>query len=225
MNIVVGSAFRNSAPRLGSYLARVEALRQHVGPDHSVRVIAAEGDSIDTTRAELQRQPLVQHVACDHGGPWFGSTEAPERMVALSKVCNSIFEAVNEEDDVLVYVESDLLWDPATIGALIDAAANREGGFDVFAPLIYAGKLFYDIWGFRHLDGTRFSPFEPLKGLHPQGYFSEVGSVGSCLVMRGEVARRVRVRNDYCLVGWCEDARRQGYKIAACPAFSVEHPA
>lgn len=223
MNIVIGSAFRNSAAAVYDYIDRVSKLRM-LYPQDTIRVIAAEGDSFDDTRRRLQQFPFVQHVPCDHGQRWFGSTEDPDRMVALSKVGNAIFDAVREDDDVLVYIESDLIWDGPTIAGLIDAAMTRDGGFDVFAPLVYVGKRFYDVWGFRHLDGSRFSPFEPLKGLHPQGYFSEVGSVGSCLVMRGEVARKVRIRNDYCLVGWCEDARRLGYKIAACPAFSVEHP-
>jgi len=224
VNIAVGSAFRNSAWRLGQYLARVQALRDHAGRDHVVRVIAVEGDSKDNTYELLRTAgPLVSVRKCSHGGPIYGSTERPERMKALSRVGNAIFEAVREDDDVLVYIESDLLWDPHTIGSLIDMAIRRDGGYDVFAPLVFAGLSFYDVWGFRK-DGARFAPFPPYhSGLAKTG-LTEVDSVGSCLVMRGDVARDVRIENEHCLVGWCESARSKGYRIATHAEFRITHP-
>lgn len=228
MNIIIGSAFRNSTRYLMRYLNQVVGLAHHAGPSHSIRVIAVEGDSQDGTHQALAmnsaiRSVKLEVVKCEHGLPWFGSTEETSRMVALSKVGNAIFEAVRPDDDVLVYVESDLIWDAHTIGSLIDFAMRQEGGFDVFAPLVFAGPHFYDIWGFRAVNGDRFSPFPPYYiGL--DGVPCEIGSAGSCLVMRGEVARKCRIRNDYCLVGWCEDARANGYRIAVHPGFKVNHP-
>ena len=221
MNVVVGSAFRNSVHSLRRYFTRIDTLRNHLGPTHNVRVIAAEGDSRDGTRENLQR-PNVEIVSAAHGGPVYGSTEHTERMVALSKVGNAIFGAVKDTDDVLVYVESDLLWNPETICHLIDRAINREEGFDVFAPLVFAGQHFYDIWAFRKY-GVRFSPFAPFHaGMN--GRLTEIDSAGSCLVMRSIVARECRIRNDYCLVGWCEDARAHGYRIAVCSDLRIHHP-
>jgi hypothetical protein len=223
MRIVVGSAFRNCAPGALLHLEQVAALRDLVTP-YPVRVIAVEGDSIDTTRAALQlgaqRHGLeLDLVTCNHGGPPFGSTEAPERLAALSKVGNAIFDAVRETDDALLYVESDLRWTADTARRLLNAAVNLNG-YDVIAPLVMAGPAFYDIWGFRGLDGRRFSPFVPYyPGLDGQPF--EIGSAGSCLAMRGAVARTCRIRNNYGLVGWCEDARAQGYRIAVYPALQV----
>lgn len=227
--IVVGSAFRNSAQNAPRYFERVAALRDFIKPRHLVRVLAVEGDSTDNTRealrisADYHGLPLDLRT-CNHGGPVFGSTEQPERMVALSKVGNTIFDGVMEYDDLLIYIESDLKWQPQAIDALIWRALDRWRGFDVFAPMVVAGSAFYDIWGFRGLDGVRWGPFDPMhpdvaaarqrQGREDDGLV-EVSSAGSCLVMRAEVARKCRIRNDYCLVGWCEDARRQGYRIAA----------
>jgi hypothetical protein len=225
MNIAVGSAFRNCAGNVSRYMRQVQALQDHAGIKHHVRVIAVEGDSVDKTEMTLYAQAdaynidltLIRH---DHGKRKFGSTEDEDRIVALSGVGNAIFDGVRETDDALVYVESDLLWNAHTIGSLLDMALRQDSDVDVFAPRITAGSTFYDIWGFRHLDGRRFSPFEDLK----EPSLIEVGSVGSCLVMRGEVARRVRIRNNYCLVGWCEEARRLGYRIGVDTRFEVRHP-
>jgi len=162
-------------------------------------------------------------VDCAHRGPVFGSTEAPERMKALSYVCNTMLSAVRQEDDIVFYVESDLVWDAFTVCALINAAVEREGGFDVFAPMVFAGRAFYDIWGFRKY-GQRFNSLPPYHPELTNGHPVELDSAGSCLVMRGEIARNVRITNDYALVGWCDNARKQGYKIAVHPQLWISHP-
>ncbi len=103
-------------------------------------------------------------------------------------------------------------------------AHSRAGGYDVFAPLIFAGPHFYDIFAYRK-NGERFIPFPPYHiGIEPHK-LCEMDSVGSCLVMRGEVARAIRIENDNCLIGWCDNARAHGYKIAVHPDFAVRHPA
>jgi len=56
------------------------------------------------------------------------------------------------------------------------------------------------------------------------GGLTEVDSVGSCLVMQAFAARTCRVRDENCLVGWCVDARAQGYKIAVHSSYTVKHP-
>lgn len=228
MNIVIGSAFRNSSGYLSRYLRQVMSLAAHAGPSHSVRVIAAEGDSTDLTREILlQTLPVGSTVVnVSHGQRWFGSTEELDRMQAMSAVGNAIFSAVNETDDVLVYVESDLIWDVHTIGTFIDLAMRRQDEFDVFSPMTFAGDAFYDIWGFRK-NGERFVGCPPYHIALTMGQLCEMDSVGSCLVMRAKVARECRINDGNCLVGWCGDARSKGYRIATLyhPSLIVRHPA
>lgn len=229
MEVVVGSAFRNFGHAVGRYMLQVKGLQKALGPEHKVRVLAVEGDSVDTTRAQLESVAAglgidLNLVTCNHGGRRFGSTECEDRLVALSKVGNAIFENVRESDDVLLYVECDLLWQAADVAPLLKMAAFNEGGFDVFAPMIWAGQLFYDVWGFRGTDDQRFGPFAPYHSSLKPNALCEVNSVGSCLVMRGQVARECRIHDNYCLVGWCRDARSKGYRIAAHTGFDVRHP-
>lgn len=227
MNVVIGSAFRNSTRYMMRYLNQVARLKLQLGSASKVRVIAAEGDSTDSTEPMLRSvQGIdIEVVKCDHGGPVYGSTEHTDRMVALSKICNTIFDAVREEDDILFYVESDLIWDALTAQLLIEYARRREQGYDIFAPMPFAGANFYDVWGFRGIDGERFAPFAPYHSSLKQNAFTEVSSVGSALVMPAYVARECRVKNDYCLVGWCEDARSKGYRIAVDSSLRIAHPA
>lgn len=229
MNVVIGSAFRNASYYLDRYFQQIDALRQLC--PYGFRLIAVEGDSTDNTEQRLRElatryQLPIQLVTCNHGGPWYGSVESKDRMIALSQVGNAIFESVHWTDDILVYVESDLIWDAHTMKTLIECAARREKGYDIFAPMVFAGRNFYDIWAFRK-NGERFIPFPPYhrdllkKGTHE---WTEVDSAGSCLVMRGVVACTARIRDNNCLVGWSEDAREKGFKIATCPDLRIQHP-
>lgn len=235
--IVVGSAFRNCAPAITRYFKRIDALQEHA--QQAVRIIAVEGDSVDRTRellSDYTRYFDLDIITCNHGKRKFSSTEDADRLVALSKVGNAIFGGVRDTDDVLLYVESDLLWDPHHVGTLIDCAAEKRYGIDVWGPVVMAGAAFYDVWGFRHLDGARFSPFENESytlgevvkndlGLAREVLpYCELSSVGSCLAMRAEIARQVRITDDYCLVGWCKNARVAGYRIGIHWGAQVNHP-
>jgi hypothetical protein len=191
---------------------------------HALRVRAVEGDSRNGTVGYLRAHAAASGLSLDlathnHGGPWFGSTEAPERMLALSGVANAVLDGVSAEDDALVYVESDLLWAPSVMTNLL---AQLGPGRDVIAPLVFAGEAFYDIWGFR-ASGQRFGPFPPYyEGLRLDEP-TEVESVGSCLVMRGDVARSVRMESG-ALVEFCANARRAGFRVYCDARERIHHP-
>jgi hypothetical protein len=225
MNIAVGSAFRNSQGRMLRYFEQLTALIQHAGPLNHVRLIAAVGDCTDDTRGEVERRSVnagvsLQFVKCDHGQRVFASTEEQDRLDALTIVGNAILGGVDETDDVLVYVESDLIWNPHTIGTLIDVAYERRDNFDIVAPMVMADKYFYDIFAFRK-DGERFGPFFPYHGgLQVQG-ITEIDSAGSCLVMRAEIARKVRMPPGGVLIGFCNEARAAGYRVGVISNLTV----
>jgi GT2 family glycosyltransferase len=226
MNVVVGSLFRNSSgAHIRRYMNQVQALMLTF--DGTVRVLAVEGDSTDDTQQHLRDQAELRGihlelVVCNHGGPVYGSTEATERMAALSKVGNCLLDHVRPDDDVLVYVESDLVWQAETVVKLIEQVM-AERPADIIAPMVFADTAFYDIWAFRK-NGKRFGPFFPYHDDAPRNGLVEMDSVGSCLVMPGSVARRIRMRNGGALVDLCADARAKGYKIAANLDMKVYHP-
>lgn len=208
-------------------------------PTIKLRVVAVEGDSTDDTKDQLEsaskafNAPFpVEVVTHNHGKREFSSTEDTDRLEALTGVMKAGMSTVDSsKDDVVLYVESDLIWNPHQVGSLIDMAQRQDYGFDIFAPMVWAGKdkqnrrIFYDIWGFRKKGGDRFSPFFPYCDFFINMLRKiEVDSAGSCLAFRAEIAEKVQVSGSNGLVSWCESARNQGYRIAVAPQFYVEHP-
>jgi hypothetical protein len=226
-SLAILSFFRNSAAsgQAQRFMRQAALLRDAWGGP--VRVIAVWGDCADATPHVLMRQAEEHGLALQlhehsHGGPVFGSTEAPARLIALSRLGNAGLELVRETDDLVLYVESDLIWTANTIAAL--AAHVLAGETQVCAPLIFAGEAFYDIWAFRK-NGHRFGPFYPFHGeLRHDGQLTDVDSAGSCLLMRGEVARACRMAEGSCLVGLCADAWAKGFRVAVDASLRVVHP-
>lgn len=227
MNVVVVSFFRNAAGgQVRRFMQQVSWLADAM-PNDRVRVAAVEGDSTDDTRGELsayatKHQLPLQLISRSHGGRVFGSTEEADRLAALSYVGNGGLEAVHELDQVVVYVESDLIWEAASIVQLKETLLGSDAG--IVAPMVWAGKHFYDVFCYRSLDGQRFSPFPPYSHAFVQDRPFEVSSVGSCLVMHAEVARTVRIPGSEVLIGFCRMAREVGYHIYVDPTVSIHHP-
>lgn len=229
MRVTLGSAFRNSAGgQIRRYFHQVDALIGALMPGgHELDLILVEGDSRDNTREELACRAKdtglsFNLVTRNHGKKEFGSTEDPERMKALSYVGNGILESVRRSTDVLFYVESDLIWKPDVLLRLADELLPKR--IDVIAPLVFAGEHFYDVWGFRDLGGKRFGPFHPYSHTLKLSEPTEVGSVGSCLVMFGDVARHTRIPEGEALVGFCRAARENGYRVWTDARERVDHP-
>jgi hypothetical protein len=234
MKVQVVSAFRNMSGRIPKYYQQVHALRVAFENRVEVGVVACTGDNTDGTREDLlwaQGNWALPTTIVDysHGGPAWGSTEEGERLAKLSGVLNAALDGVAADTDYVLYVESDLLWDPYQAHDLVAEVVRDPVTFQVVAPLVYAGADFYDVWGHRGTDGERFAPFPPyhesLTGLLDEECVVEVSSVGSCLAMAGVVARTVRVDNGNALVGWCQAARDAGYRIGVAPHLRVDHPA
>jgi hypothetical protein len=111
------------------------------------------------------------------------------------------------------------------VGSIIDLAYREEIGFDIVAPLIFAGDLFYDIWAFRK-GNERFSPLYPYHRDLAYSGVMEVDSIGSCFACRGEVIQHTikHLKGEEGLVSFCNSARELGYRIGVDARFRVEHP-
>lgn len=225
--IALGSIFRNSTPYLDRYFEQVEALNNtlHSRGD-SLRLILLEGDSTDNTFNLLSEKVFHGEKIVEkreHHGPLFGSVDDAIRWRNSSYVWNGVMEHVRATDDEFIYVESDLIWDADTMLRLLQLLESHEE-IDAVAPMCFhVSGFMYDTYGHRK-DGIRFSPTPPY---HPgvNGDLTEIDSAGSCLVMRGLVARNARFNPpELGIVGFGQDIRGRGFKLWLAPFLKVLHP-
>lgn len=222
--VAILTPFRNARKYLRLYFSQLSTLRDLLSNNgYSLRLVAAEGDSLDCTRDRIitlsddHNIPLTL-VDTTHGKMKWSSVEDPVRMKVMSDVMNKALDAVEESDSIVVWIMSDLEWIPDDILDMIEETLHNETGTqDIFVPrVLNPNSDFYDTWAFRFHD-ERFIPKFPynnrFSGVHDsgQGLF-EIHSAGTCLVMTGEVARNHRAKNNE-VVSFCESIRKSGHRI------------
>lgn len=231
MKVCVCSCFRNASAWLDRYMAQLCGLRRLLAPHGVLCPIWVEGDSTDNTwEWLLDDAPRMNArlVACDHGGPVYGSIVHPERFRQLARVANAMWRRIPADADVAILLDGDLFWQPETMVALLNhlavypAVAPRV--LHATDPGLYSGPgpFWYDTFGFRR-NGVRFSNEPPY---HPDldGAMLQVDSAGACLVMRGDLARGLLWREEDLVVGLCRDIYERGGSVWVDPNCTVYHP-
>lgn len=229
MNVTVCSIFRNSMAYLDRYFDQIGALEETLGRrGDSLSLVWGEGDSTDDTLAWLLSSPYeAKIVDCAHGGPAYTSVVDAQRFKQLAFVGNRVLANVPDDADAVVYIESDLIWEPQTIIELLNDIQWR----DVVAPLIMHkgnpglykgdGPFFYDRYAFIK-DGIHFTN-EPPYHEAIDGNMTKMDSVGSVLAMNAKIARNVRLPEEDVIVGFCRLIREQGGSIWLDPHLAVYH--
>lgn len=225
MNVVICSAFRNATGYIDRYFAQVDALSTALAKRHDhLSLVLGYGDSDDGTGEHLFEAATLsigaRLIDVSHGGPAFGPVVDAQRFKQLAYVGNKILSNVPSDADVVVWLESDLIWRAEMLARLI------YHKLPVVAPMVYERKSggFYDTFAFvkNGLNFTKHYPFHrELLGVIG---ILDVDSVGSCVVMSGDVARGLRIPEADVLVGACRELRDNGHVIWVDTGAEVWHP-
>jgi len=194
--IALGTAFRDSTPYLLDYFAQVTALRDTITARGDQLIPAwVWGDCCDATSQWLET--YLDNLGCEayllehtHGGKDYGHTQHPLRFQELAGVGNAVLSQVPPDVNVLLYVESDLLWRDADLLTLVDDLLQSDIALALPMVLRSDTSIFYDIWAYR-IQERKFSPRWPY---HPvlcesEPRFVELSGGGSAIAMTGETAR------------------------------------
>ena len=225
MQIAAGSIFQNSESYIDRYARQISELRA-AAPEHTFRLILAEGDGDDHSFEILKAlyDGSVQKKV--HGGPLFTSVEDDVRFRQVSWVWESILGRVTPQDDVFIWIESDLVWEPKTILRLLQRL--EEPGVDAVSPMCFYHGFHYDTWAFRGLDGVRFGNYPPYHTCmlenSPNGLYP-ISGFGSCIVMKAEIARTCHLDPpELVSISLCRQAMEKGYRAWIDPSLKVVHP-
>jgi hypothetical protein len=212
--MIFATIMRDSA----MYVDRFHEQVDRVGPS---KVVVVEGDSSDATWEAIQGRDWMT-LKCEHGGPYFGSVDEPMRWRQIALACNVALTAAvrdNDEYEPIIYIESDLIWEPETIESLV----GHLDTLPAVAPMSMQGVRFYDTWG--HVKGNRrFSPYAPYHpGLNGHQLVT-IDSAGSCIAMTAKAAAVAEFSLTDCIRGVGRSLHAHGYSLWLDPSLAVRHP-
>lgn len=237
MKVTLVSSFRNASHYIKRYVKQVTALRDYLHEDNrKLSLVLGYGDSSDDTEQMLKdlMPTNIESLFVDvsHGGPEFGSVVHPVRFAQLSFIGNRMWERIPKDAKFVGLVESDLVWEGATLACLVDhvealrSVDNPQSSPTLLAPMIkHRDGRFYDTWAFR-AGGEHFRNQPPYHvGLTQRpSHFMEMDSVGSVVFMDGDIARKVCFPPDDVVVGLCKQAKALGARIFLDRSAEVYHP-
>lgn len=218
--VAVCALFRNSA----AYVDYFRAVMSSQARDHIELVFSlVEGDSTDDTYARLQAWADADHRVMLQKVDVEPVVDFADRVTKWAMLGNvAVEQALPTNCTHVLWCESDLTLPFDLLDQLLAEPA------DVVAPAIFLGTLFYDTWGFRGLDGTRFSNEAPYHREFHHHARVPLSSVGSCVLFRRELFDRgVRFRGVYddgLLVGVCRDAAALGFHTFMDSRVAIVHP-
>lgn len=240
MNVTLCSAFRNASSFIGRYFEQMAKLQERLDErEDELHLVLCEGDSMDNTWSCLYS--FTDDFNCevfrlDHGGPAYGSVVNAERFANIAKVCNAIWERIPQacpvgDADAVIFVESDLIWQPATMLALLDDLEHVPA----VSPMVmleregWPPNLFYDTWAFRR-NGAHFTHNPPYVPLTIKGHtmmmdtgLEQIDSAGSCMAIRGPLARQLCWPAEDVFVGLCRRIYEMGGSVWLDPMQRVVH--
>ncbi len=235
MNIAVCSLFRDSQVWCGREINQVDRyFKQLVKQTYGFKnltIVAMEGNSDDNTMEKLQGYselfPNIYIYNQTNEYDVVASVENDARLKGLSQVADILLGKVVQIKDLdyVLWVESDLIFDISLVKDLVFAANHYTERNCIIAPMVYLENrgIFYDTWGFRELDGTRWTEKhrERVALANP---LKEMASIGSCALIDADLLRCGVRFGQGAFVELCDRARKLGGKVYVDVNTKVQHP-
>lgn len=216
------SMFSNAEKYLPHYLGQCHLFEWENRYNLEVWYVWLTGNNQDNTHQLLWDHQGDKEVIAFDVPTVYGSIETSERFAQLAEMWGMMLDRVYDCDYAAI-IESDLTWYPHTLYNLLRFVQHDE--CDIAAPSVIKASsgLFYDIWAYRY-QGQRFRQTKPYYDGYDGSTPVDLDSAGSFLVTKGDVARTIRCTPEDELVGFCNNARKAGYRVRYYPDQIVWHP-
>lgn len=143
-----------------------------------------------------------------------------DRLRRLSRSISDAFRLLTPDDDYAIIHESDLISPDSVVEmflANVKCARSPIAGWPILSHPT-SGVLFYDTWGYRHVDGRQFTNHEP----RPESPF-RVDSFGSVAMFPASDLRGMEVEVE-AFREICANLRKEGARLWCDPAITVVQP-
>lgn len=213
--VLIVSPLKNEAQWISRHLKAWEKVDY---PGDKVRWVILLGKSIDKTEEILLNYFEKHQWQVEiYKEPKFHNPTG--NALYIADVMNE-FKKYYQDEDFVVLDDGDIVKIPKTF-----LEETTDLNLDIVAPGIWIENTdppqFFDTYVFRTLDGSKFPPFGiPYKDSKIP---IEIGSVGTLVVMKGEIFNKISFENPVPTLQFCKNARNAGYKIWFAPWIKVTH--
>jgi len=208
--VMVGTMVKNAGKWLEKYFKNVLSFTY---PKDKLRFVFIYGRSSDDTFEILKKYKDSINMEV------YLEPNDQNLRIGGAQLAASIYNDWKEllEEDYFMLLDSDVIITPNNlIEQLMEVKADIVAPY----PYCYGENYFYDSWIFR-IDNVRFSPKDPPgKNLKVP---IKVDSVGTCFLTTKECFLRVPITNPYPNLTFCNNARKMGYTVVACPYIKIYH--
>ncbi len=219
-HVCVMSLWRNDADRnLEARVAHLAAKALYT--EHTLSYLWLVGDTTDTTARDLieygmRHIPESVQISKDESGVEPGGDILTRRR-RFSANANAMFAKIPDAADYVLLHESDIQSPPDLVDQLLAGPPLPCAAWPVLE--LNGRDQFYDIWAFKHRDGTAFPPESrpPAKPLR-------VSSFGTVWMAPADLVRN-RVISELCVVDLCRQWVSEGIDLWCDPRIIVRQPA
>jgi len=208
--VMIGTMVKNSGQWLEKYFGNI---LNWTYPKEKLRFVFVYGKSTDNSLEILKKYKNIINMEV-----YLEPNDSALR-IGGAQMAASIYNDWKEllEEDYFLLLDSDVIFTPNN---LIEELMKVKADIIAPYPYCYGKEYFYDSWIFR-IDNKRFSPHDPPgKGLNIP---IKVDSVGTCFLTHKECFLRVPITNPYPNLSFCNNARKMGYTVVACPYIKIYH--
>lgn len=240
MEIGVCSFFRDSQEFCGTKINQIPKYFQYLNQQESecdgikLKYYLLEGDSRDNSYEVLQQYskqyPIhLTKLEIPNNTP-VSSAGTDERRKVLSEVGNACLKPAVQEQDLVLWMESDLIPTKDMLYQLLER--KSELNWDktlaispVAAIKIYNQECFYDGWAFEGINGEKWGLNDLQRFKNYNASLRPMKAIGSCALLNGKVLREENFDfSDGCFPKMCQIGREKGYRIYCDLLATIFHP-
>lgn len=214
-SIMITAPTRNDAHYLKRHLGTWDKVKY---PRDRIRWVWMYGRSVDRTLQILEQFYSRRNWKAEiYPDPPFKNKT--NNAIWIADVLNALRKKYKGEDFVVLN-DSDIIRIPSN---LLLKLVSLD--LDIVAPYVWIygtnPLLFFDTYLFRDLKGKKY-PSKNVPYINSKKPI-ELSSVGSLLVIKGEIFKEIEFENPCGNFQFCKNARKKGYKVWGIPWVNIYH--
>ena len=239
IKINVVSSFRDSIIWQNRYINQVGRFFSQLKNQRLLNILeidkiaCVEGNSQDNTYEILEQEKNkgdfnITLIKEESNNKSVGSFTTKERISTLSRCKCLGLDAIKDDCDYILCIESDLIiYDNFFLYKLLEAF-NKIDKLGIIAPIITLDSVpvyFYDTWAFRDKKCNKWNNYWVWNQDYVDSIqYIEMTSIGSCSLIKADLVRSGCSFGEGDYPQMCSDILKSGHKVFCDKRLHIYHP-